>query len=72
MESVYAEWIAACKNGGTGGSSFDGHAGPLTQMVLLGNLAVRTGRAVTVNPATGEISGAEIRDEFLMPTYRAY
>ncbi|HET6679697.1 MAG TPA: Gfo/Idh/MocA family oxidoreductase [Gemmatimonadaceae bacterium] len=72
VESVYAEWIAACKNGTTGGSSFDGHAGPLTQMVLLGNLAVRTGRAVMVNPATGEISGADVPSEFLMPEYRNY
>ena len=35
-----AEWIAACKGSGTPVSNFD-YAGPLTEVVLLGNLAVR-------------------------------
>jgi len=37
----FTEWLAACR-GGQSFSSFD-HAGPLTEMVLLGNLAVRAG-----------------------------
>jgi predicted dehydrogenase len=36
----YAEWIAACKGGPPGGSNFD-WAGPLTEVVLLGNVALR-------------------------------
>jgi predicted dehydrogenase len=36
----YQEWIDACKGGKPGGSNFD-IAGPLTEMVLLGNLALR-------------------------------
>ena len=40
---VYREWIDACKGNGTTGSSFPDHAGPLTEVVLLGNLAVRAG-----------------------------
>ncbi len=36
----HAEWVAACKGGKPAGSSFD-YAGPLTEMVLLGNVAVR-------------------------------
>ncbi|MBN1442081.1 MAG: Gfo/Idh/MocA family oxidoreductase [Planctomycetes bacterium] len=36
----YEEWIAACKGGDPAGSSFD-HAGPLTETVLLGNIALR-------------------------------
>ncbi len=36
----HAEWIAACKGGKPAGSDFD-YAGPLTEMVLLGNVAVR-------------------------------
>jgi predicted dehydrogenase len=41
----HKEWIAGCKGGPKPGSSFD-YAGPLTEMVLLGNLAVRAGKRV--------------------------
>ncbi len=36
----HKEWIEACKQGKPAGSNFD-YAGPLTEMVLLGNVAVR-------------------------------
>jgi hypothetical protein len=36
----YKEWIEACKGGAAGGSNFD-WAGPLTEVVLLGNVALR-------------------------------
>jgi len=37
----YAEWVAACKGGDPAGSNFD-WAGPLTEAVLLGNVALRS------------------------------
>lgn len=37
----YIEWIEACKGGKPAGSNFD-WAGPLTETVLLGNVALRT------------------------------
>jgi hypothetical protein len=43
--SPYIEWINACKGGVLPGSQFD-YAGPLTEMVLLGNLAIRMGGRV--------------------------
>ncbi len=36
----HKEWIEACKGGNPGGSNFD-WAGPLTEVVLLGNVALR-------------------------------
>ena len=55
----YQEWIAACKGGEPAGSCFD-WAGPLTEVVLLGNIALRvelkeqlSKAAVTVASATG-------------------
>ncbi|HSW01703.1 MAG TPA: Gfo/Idh/MocA family oxidoreductase [Sedimentisphaerales bacterium] len=36
----HKEWIEACKGGRPAGSNFD-YAGPLTEMILLGNIAVR-------------------------------
>ncbi len=38
----FGEWVAACKGGQPAFSNFD-HAGPLTEFVLLGNLALRAG-----------------------------
>jgi len=38
----FQEWVTACKGGRPAFSNFD-HAGPLTEMVLLGNLAIRAG-----------------------------
>lgn len=37
----YKEWIAACKGGRPGGSNFN-FAGPLAEVVLLGNVALRS------------------------------
>jgi predicted dehydrogenase len=37
----HAEWIRACKGGPPAGSNFD-YAGPMTETVLLGNVAIRT------------------------------
>jgi hypothetical protein len=42
----HAEWIRACKGGPAAMSNFD-YAGPLTEMALLGNVAIRTGERVT-------------------------
>jgi len=36
----HKEWIEACKGGKPAGSSFD-YAGPMTEVILLGNIAVR-------------------------------
>ncbi len=66
----YEEWIAASKGGEPAGSSFDGHSGPLTEMVLLGNFAVRSGRAVEIDPETGEILTDGIPEEYFRPPYR--
>lgn len=68
---VHQEWTEAAKSGGQALSSFDGHAGPLTEMVLLGNLAVRTGRGIRVNPRNGDVLTDGIPKDYLTPTYRA-
>jgi len=68
---VYAEFVGACKGGPAAGSDFPGHAGPLTEMVLLGNLAVRSAREITLDPATGAITnGVSIPEHYTHPDYR--
>jgi predicted dehydrogenase len=42
----YQNWIQSCKEGGEPACSNFDYAGPLTEMVLLGNLAVRTGMPI--------------------------
>jgi hypothetical protein len=70
-EGVYAEWIAACKGGTAAGSNFADHAGPLTEMVLLGNLAVRTAQVLDVNPENGAVLTSGVPEEYVRPRYRA-
>ena len=71
VKDSYTEFIAACKGGPPAGSAFETHAGPLTEMVLLGNVAIRMGRTLKLNPATGQITNYTVPDEYLKPNYRA-
>lgn len=67
---VYEEWIAACKGGAPANSPFDGHAGGLTAMVLLGVLAVRMNRVLEIDPATGAVTNVPVPEAWVKPTYR--
>jgi len=71
LESVYAEWIAACKGGTPAGSNFPDHAGPLTEMVLLGNLALRTAQVLEIDPHSGEVANTKVPAEYVRSEYRA-
>ena len=64
----HAEWIRACKGGAAAMSNFD-YAGPLTEMVLLGNVAMRAQRKITWDSArlTTDVPGAA---QFLRREYR--
>jgi predicted dehydrogenase len=68
---VYQEWIDACKNGTRAGSDFAGYAGPMTEMILIGCLAVRMGRTLEMNPETGEILNTTPPSEWILPAYRS-
>jgi predicted dehydrogenase len=52
-----AEWLRACKGeGSTPGSNFE-YAGPLTEMIALGTLVIRTGKGLEYNAEKMEIHG---------------
>ena len=68
-KGVYQEWIDACKGGAPAQSAFDGHAGALTEMVLLGCLAVRGGKTLEVN-RSGEITNVKLPQEWVRAEYR--
>ena len=67
---VYLEWIEACKGNGTAGSSFFDHSGPLTEVVLLGNLAVRTGKAIEWDAKQMRATNVPEANAFLDEEYR--
>jgi predicted dehydrogenase len=72
----YREWIEACKGGQPGGSNFD-WAGPLTETVLLGNVALRLGlreeltsKRLLWDRAELKFTNSEEANRFLRRDYR--
>jgi len=72
----YEEWVQACKGGPPPGSNFD-WAGPLTEVVLLGNIALRmelrerlTDCVLEWDPAGMRIPNVPEANAFLQKEYR--
>jgi predicted dehydrogenase len=72
----YIEWIEACKGGAPGGSHFD-WAGPLTEAVLLGNVALRlkmreemTAKKLLWDAANLRFTNSDAANQFLKREYR--
>ncbi len=53
---IWKEWLDACKGGEKAGCDFE-WAKLVTEFVLLGNLAVRTGKPVAFDPETFSVKG---------------
>jgi len=51
----HRQWIDAAKGNGKASSSFD-YAGPFTEVVLLGNIAYRTGVEIVYDPSQGRVT----------------
>lgn len=51
---VMPEWFEACRGGEPASANF-AYAGPVTQFVLLGNLALQTGNAIELDPVSHKI-----------------
>lgn len=69
-QGVYVEWTEACKGNGEAGSDFAKHSGPLTEMVLLGNLAVRSRRPLEWDSVQGKVTNYPEANQFLHSEYR--
>jgi hypothetical protein len=65
----YKEWVEACKGGPRTLSNFD-YAARLTEAILLGNVAVRTGQKITWDAAAMKAVGCPQADAFVKPTFR--
>ncbi len=68
-ENHYQQWIAACKGGRPGCSNFD-FAGPLTETVLLGNVALRLGKKVAWDSKQLRAPGCPEADAVIHRQYR--
>jgi predicted dehydrogenase len=65
------EWVQAIRAGkpSIALSNFD-YASNLTESMLLGNVAVRSGQTIDYNPESGEISGSESAARYVKPYIR--
>ncbi len=65
----HEEWLEAIQGGPDAFSAFD-HSGPLTEMVLLGNLAVRTGRRIEWDVSKMKVTNDKDAQKFVRREYR--
>lgn len=65
----YREWIEACKGGPPCLSNFD-YAGRLTEFVLLGNVALRTGRKIEWDAKKMRAKNCPEADQYIRNEYR--
>jgi predicted dehydrogenase len=67
----HKEWIEGCKGGPMPGSNME-HAGPLTEMVLLGNLAIRLKKKIEWDGPKIHPVNAPEAEQLIRKTYRLY
>jgi predicted dehydrogenase len=65
----YVEWISACRGGPPAGTNFD-YSGPLTELVLLGNIAIRCGKRIEWDPEKMKIINVPEGNQLLRREYR--
>lgn len=66
----YQEWIDACRGGPAAGSDFVKHAGLLTEVCLLGNVALRAGKQLLWDGQAMRITNDEDANRYLHREYR--
>ena len=66
----HKEWVAACKGGRAPFCNFPDFASPLTEVMLLGNLALRTGRKIEWDAANMRARGCPEADRLIRRDYR--
>jgi len=65
----HLEWLSACKGEGQALASFD-YSGPMTEAVLLGNVALRTGQPIAWDARNCSVSNAPEANQFIRRAYR--
>ncbi|BET68199.1 Gfo/Idh/MocA family oxidoreductase [Opitutales bacterium ASA1] len=65
----FAEWVRACKGGDKAGSNFD-YAGPFTEAVLLGVVALRARHRIYWDAANARVTNDESANQYVRRPYR--
>jgi hypothetical protein len=65
----WREFVDACIDGTPTGANFE-YAGPLTEIILLGNAAIRSRTRICYDPKIGAISNAPEANRYLRRDYR--
>jgi predicted dehydrogenase len=65
----HEEFVAACKGGPPAGANFD-YAGPMTEAILLGNLALRVGKPIRWDATNLRAVDVPEADRFIRREYR--
>ena len=63
------DWIRACKGGKEACSNFD-YAGPLTETVLVGNIAIRSGKKLDWDGENMKVTNVDEANKYLDRPYR--
>ena len=64
------EWVAAIRGGPPAGSSFTDHSGLVTEVCLLGNIAVRAQKKLLWDGAKMEFTNDKAANQWLRREYR--
>jgi predicted dehydrogenase len=66
---IYRDWINACKTGKKASSHFD-YSGPLTEVILLGVIAMRTGEKLYWNGPNMKATNFPDAEQYVIPQYQ--
>ncbi|MDD5519922.1 MAG: Gfo/Idh/MocA family oxidoreductase [Kiritimatiellae bacterium] len=66
----WKEWLDACRGGKPAGADFVDHAAHLTEVVLLGNIAIRTQEKLYWDAANLKFTNSEKANALINPPYR--
>jgi hypothetical protein len=66
----HKEWIDACRGGPPAGANFVDHAGLLTEVCLLGNVALRAGKKLAWDGPAMKVTNDQQANQFLRRQYR--
>jgi hypothetical protein len=63
------EWIKACKGGASGGANFE-FEGPITEAILLGNVALRSGKKLYWDGPAMKVTNVSDAQQYVRNEYR--
>jgi predicted dehydrogenase len=69
--SHHQEWIEACKGGAKPLCNFQDFAAPITEVMLVGNLAILLGQNIEWDSAAMTVKGCPESEAFIHPQYRS-